>query len=231
MATDSYKFEMTGLSAFLIGAVGANGAMGSVLAPYLVKDATAAFNIAEPTQTDINIYQSDTAYAVLNGKQPKDFSLELYGLKYSDLPTFMGGSYVASAVITATAFVVGTAYTIKSVGTTDFTLIGAASNTIGVVFIATGVGAGTGTAASPDRWNAPTTIPVITKSVKLQSKDSLGNTIGLVFPKCQLVGSISGSLSKDDLLGLKLKVVVLAPVDGSGNVLSSWGIDGEVTAA
>ena len=183
MATDSYKFEMTGLTSFLIGAVGVDGAMGSTLIPYIVKDATATFNIAEPTQTDINIYQSDTAYAVLNGKQPKDFSLELFGLKLSDLPTFMGGSYVASA------------------------------------------------GATPDRWDAPTTIPVITKSVKLQSKDSLGNVIGLVFPKCQLVASVNGSLSKDDLLGLKLKVVVLAPVNGSGDVLSSWGIDGEAAGA
>lgn len=133
MATDSYKFEMTGLSTFSIGAVGADGAMGASLTPYLVKDATATFNIAEPTQTDVNIYQSDTAYAVLNGKQPKDFSLELFGLKLSDLPTFMGGTYVAS---------------------------------VGSV---------------PDRWNAPTTIPVITKSVKLVSKDGTGNAIGLVF--------------------------------------------------
>jgi hypothetical protein len=36
-------------------------------------------------------------------------------------------------------------YTILSVGTTDFTLIGAASNTVGLRFTATGVGTGTGT--------------------------------------------------------------------------------------
>ena len=49
MATDSYKFEMTGLTTFSLGAVGADGAMGTSLTPYLVKDATATFNIAEPT--------------------------------------------------------------------------------------------------------------------------------------------------------------------------------------
>lgn len=43
-------------------------------------------------------------------------------------------------------FLVGTEYTIVTVGTTDFTLIGAASNTVGVVFTATGAGSGTGTA-------------------------------------------------------------------------------------
>ncbi len=51
--------------------------------------------------------------------------------------------------VTAGAFVVGTEYEIMSIGTTDFTLIGAASNTVGVEFVATGVGVGTGTAAVP----------------------------------------------------------------------------------
>ena len=49
-------------------------------------------------------------------------------------------------IVTAGSFVVGSRYTILSVGTTDFTLIGAASNTVGVSFIATGAGTGTGTA-------------------------------------------------------------------------------------
>lgn len=49
---------------------------------------------------------------------------------------------------TAGSFGVGQIYTIVTVGTTDFTLIGAASNTVGVVFTATGVGLGDGTAAS-----------------------------------------------------------------------------------
>jgi hypothetical protein len=48
--------------------------------------------------------------------------------------------------ITAGAFVVDTEYKILTVGTTDFTLIGAADNNVGTVFTATGVGAGTGTA-------------------------------------------------------------------------------------
>ncbi len=48
--------------------------------------------------------------------------------------------------ITAGSFVATTEYKIISIGTTDFTLIGAASNTVGVVFTATGVGTGTGTA-------------------------------------------------------------------------------------
>jgi hypothetical protein len=48
--------------------------------------------------------------------------------------------------ITAGSFVVGKSYTIRSVGTTSFTGIGAVANTVGVLFTATGVGSGTGVA-------------------------------------------------------------------------------------
>lgn len=52
----------------------------------------------------------------------------------------------AGTTVTAGSFVVGVQYSILTVGTTDFTLIGASANTVGVVFNATGVGSGTGTA-------------------------------------------------------------------------------------
>jgi hypothetical protein len=48
--------------------------------------------------------------------------------------------------ITAGSFVVGKQYTIRSIGTTDYTLIGAVANTVGVLFTATGAGSGTGVA-------------------------------------------------------------------------------------
>jgi hypothetical protein len=70
------------------------------------------------------------------------------------MPTLFGNiitstlDEVSSDTLRATAgsFIVGRQYTIASVGTTNFTLIGAASNTNGVRFVATGVGSGTGTA-------------------------------------------------------------------------------------
>lgn len=180
MATDSYKFELTDLTAFGVGAVGVDGAMGATLIDYIIKDGTANFNLAEPTQTDIDIYNSDTAYAVLNGKQPKDFTVEILNLKLSQLPVFMGGVFTVSPL-----------------------------------------------AGTPDRWDAPVGIPTILMSVKMTSKDSAGNAVSLVFPKCQLIASMTGALSKTDLLGLKVKVVVLAPIDGTGAVLSSMGVEGE----
>ena len=48
--------------------------------------------------------------------------------------------------VTAGSFTVGKSYTIRSIGTTDYTLIGAVANTVGVLFTATGVGSGTGVA-------------------------------------------------------------------------------------
>ena len=50
----------------------------------------------------------------------------------------------------AGSFKVGESYTIETVGTTDFTKIGAANNTVGTVFTATGPGTGTGTASRID---------------------------------------------------------------------------------
>jgi hypothetical protein len=48
--------------------------------------------------------------------------------------------------VTAGAFVATKQYTIRTLGNTDFTLIGAVANTVGVLFTATGAGSGTGVA-------------------------------------------------------------------------------------
>jgi hypothetical protein len=55
-------------------------------------------------------------------------------------------SYEQGYTVTAGAFTVGATYRITSVGTTNFVAIGAAANATGVLFTATGVGSGTGTA-------------------------------------------------------------------------------------
>ena len=53
---------------------------------------------------------------------------------------------------TAGAFITDTNYTILTVGSTDFTAIGASANTVGVTFKATGAGSGSGTATSLDTF-------------------------------------------------------------------------------
>ena len=55
-------------------------------------------------------------------------------------------------LVNAGEFSVGQTYTINTLGSTNFTLIGASSNTVGVVFVATGKGSGTGV-ASYTNWN------------------------------------------------------------------------------
>ena len=60
--------------------------------------------------------------------------------------TTASGNTIYGTAITAGSFVVGNIYTIASVGTTSFTSIGASANTVGITFVATGVGSGTGTA-------------------------------------------------------------------------------------
>ena len=69
----------------------------------------------------------------------------------SVIPAGTTGNVLTSSTtstVTAGSFAVGTEYTILTVGTTNYTLIGAASNTVGVVFTATGVGTGDGTATT-----------------------------------------------------------------------------------
>lgn len=70
------------------------------------------------------------------------------------------GNFLKSTVgntVTAGSFIVGTQYTILTVGTTNFTSIGAVSNTIGVMFIATGIGTGDGTVTT-NVWSSQTPI-------------------------------------------------------------------------
>jgi hypothetical protein len=68
--------------------------------------------------------------------------------------------------ITAGSFVVGKQYTIRTIGTTDYTLIGAVANTVGVLFTATGVGSGTGVA-----------IDMAASAAALKTSDTLVTTL------------------------------------------------------
>ncbi len=53
---------------------------------------------------------------------------------------------VGSTLVNAGSFVIGNTYIINSLGNTDFTAIGAEANEIDVIFVATGIGSGTGDA-------------------------------------------------------------------------------------
>jgi hypothetical protein len=64
---------------------------------------------------------------------------------YTGLPVFF--TVTTPEIVVATSIVIGQTYIIESIGTTDFRLIGASKNVLGVVFTATAVGTGTGTAS------------------------------------------------------------------------------------
>ena len=60
----------------------------------------------------------------------------------------VGDPVIFSTVTNAGSFVIGQSYVITAIGTTNFVAIGAASNTVGLTFVATGAGSGTGVANS-----------------------------------------------------------------------------------
>ncbi len=69
-----------------------------------------------------------------------DFGLEALDIEVGDFIKFRNDRYGWGSVVNAGSFVIGEEYEINTVGDTDFTAIGASSNTAGVTFTATGFG-------------------------------------------------------------------------------------------
>jgi hypothetical protein len=141
----------------------APGSIGTVFSALGFDTFVYTQTIASPRPTEFGQFGyslsiNDTALNLVVGS-PKGTLYSLMVFDYdittaTPSTTFDGNSTsffntVAMVLNTATAgsFVVGQQYTIVSVGTTDFTAIGAISNEVGVRFTATGTGAGTGTAS------------------------------------------------------------------------------------
>ena len=97
------------------------------------------------TGTGVTIAQGTAAYVFSNGTNvyyADNNILNSANLTFVGTSTFVG----STSTVAAGSFSIGSTYTIASVGTTSFTSIGASSNTVGVSFVATGAGAGSGTA-------------------------------------------------------------------------------------
>ena len=109
-------------------------------------------------------------------------------------------------------FLVGSTYTIFVVGTTDFTAIGASSNTVGVTFTATGIGTGTGKAQQIYTFcNAAA--PVVVNGITFAG---YGTFLGI--SEIQQDMKASSVDIKVSLTGLDINVVALilsSPVKGS----------------
>ena len=88
--------------------------------------------------------------------------------------------------VSAGSFVVGTTYTIATIGTTDFTLIGASSNSVGKSFTASGVGAGSGTVRGYKAVNVHT------------NYDAKSINVGGSFPKVAARTDCSGAVGSTE---------------------------------
>ena len=107
--------------------------------------AYAAFSVTGNTSNQSHILrlqvENCTGPVIFIDPRSLDLVIDTIHSEGANAPTFTAGAFVA--LIT---------YKIVTVGTTDFTLIGASANTVGLSFQSTGVGAGTGTAIAIT-WN------------------------------------------------------------------------------
>jgi len=154
--TEYGRFDSSGR--LLVGTSSA----GTTTANSLVLESSAAFGpqiVARGTSNDqYPLYfiteRARGANIVQSGDQLVQFSFRGYdGSAYrtaAGIDAFVDGG----TSVTAGSFVIGRRYKIETVGTTDFTLIGASANTVGVFFQATGVGTGTGTATTEPYANS-----------------------------------------------------------------------------
>jgi hypothetical protein len=76
----------------------------------------------------------------------------------------------ATSTIAAGSFVIGVHYTILIVGSTSFTDIGASANTVGIIFVATGTGSGTGSATTQGLKDTTSSLPI--SSAKTRDRKS-----------------------------------------------------------
>ena len=116
---------------------------------------------------------------------------------------------LATADTNAGSFTSGKVYTITSVGTTNFTLIGASANTVGVVFRATGSGAGSGKAklGNNQYYGTGINLPISFMSTTKGSK-----TVGIKIPMHGLVNN-----DKIYIEG----IVAPTPVEAYNNILAA----------
>lgn len=102
----------------------------------------------------------------------------------------------SGTTVTAGSFVIGVEYEILTVGTTDYTLIGAASSTVGVRFTATGAGTGTGTADTVSTSASYTVVFDSARSLFIRVRDggTDGDNTGIkTFETTGTLGSAGGS--------------------------------------
>ena len=170
----SYKCETTDLELQILN----RGAFNTQQSVINVDDTIQFFQIVERITTEglyttsVNMGDSSSYFKfnlALGAQFKGDFEI-ISGTGFTQI--YKGGDKTSTTTIpsglisiNATDILIGNNYTIRTVGTTDFTLIGASANTIGVSFTAIGIGVGTGTVVRKitegDLW-VPATLSSIT---------------------------------------------------------------------
>jgi len=109
---------------------------------------------------------------------------------YQPFLQFKAKSTVPGPTVSPSSFVKNVSYTIESVGSTNFTAVGAPSNTVGVTFVATGAGSGTGTA----HMNVQNTIIGIHETFDWVSTGNVSLSVGIfVVPSEEYVTGLQWS--------------------------------------
>jgi hypothetical protein len=83
-----------------------------------------------------------------------------------------------------------------------------------------------GTAGTRDKYEAPATPANIIQTTKIIVINKEGVEIDYTFPRCQILASQNQTLTKDDGVGLDIRVDILGPVDASNTPLTPWIIEG-----
>jgi len=122
-------------------------------------------------------------------------------------------------VVNAIYFTAGVTYTITSLGTTNFTLIGAASNTVGLQFTATGAGTGTGTATIVTSLIGAHLINESgTRKIVLVTKYNSNNIIWYKYLTNGTLDQTNGSTVGGGATGANSYAIDLKPVTGTTGI-------------
>jgi hypothetical protein len=154
--TTGYQNTATGYQALTANTTGVKNTASGFQA--LFSNTTASYNTASGyralfSNTTASYNTANGSYALYSNTTGANNTASGYKALYSNTTgaynTATGYEALKSGQsYTAGTFTVGVTFVIAVVGTTDFTLIGASANTVGISFVSTGLGTGTGTATS-----------------------------------------------------------------------------------
>ena len=187
-ATLTAENTYTGITTITEGKIGApllaNGGVSSSIGASASAAANLVFNGGSLSYAGAGDASTDRDFTLgINGGGPSATTAGSINFTSTNPITLAGAVPDTTASVSSTPsitlLITGNFYQIVTLGDTDFTLIGAPSNTVGVSFTATGAGTGTGTVVSGLTIGRTYRIvtPGTTNFVSLGAADNLVNTV------------------------------------------------------